>query len=229
MKPTLNEFLRATDLDELLSLRQKLGDVDETDQEIIAGLLIDWADTQAVANLLMYPRLIPRGQVLRHLLSAFRDDNSYLALAAIVGIQPLGDGFFTAGHQEQLVDILIEKLSAPEFDIVQRASVTLVGFIKADDMAKLALFFNHDDESVRHNVVVAHVNALGLPATVEVLREVLANRPLADASRQFLETRLAEAIEVAADSDPERKWRSNLVAPLLGYIPNLSAWKPPAN
>lgn len=228
MKPSLQAFLHARDLDELLDLSNQLGELDETDHEIITSVLYQWQDLQAVANIMLHPRVMPRAQVLRYLIRAFEDRHHYLSLAAAVGLRGLGAGFFMDWHRAQLVDILVQKLDAQELDIVRQASVTVAEFVNAEKIPKLTRFLNHDDEIVRHNIVIAHRIALGVAATRDLLQDVLNTRPLTAESRAFLEQRLAEATQIAADPNPDRIWMSNLSGPLLSYIPNYSDWNPVA-
>jgi HEAT repeat protein len=224
MNPTLQAFLHAQDLDELLALSGQLNDLNEQDHETITSVLYHWQDLQAVANIMMYPRLMPRAQVLRHLIRAFEDDNQYLSLAATVGLQTLEHNFFTDWHRAQLVDILIDKLNASALDVARRASVTLGEFIKDEEISKLTPFLNHYDDVVRHNVVIAHRIARGVEATRDLLKHVLDTYPLSVESRSFLEQRYAEAIKVANDPSSDGLWLSNLSGPLLSYIPNFCDW-----
>ncbi|MHA2069117.1 MAG: hypothetical protein ACXABY_32555, partial [Candidatus Thorarchaeota archaeon] len=83
MTPELRAFLFATDLDDLMSARANLSDMDYEDTEELLRILQKWEDTQAVANILMYPDLMPEGMRLHYILKGLHENRViYFALAA---------------------------------------------------------------------------------------------------------------------------------------------------
>jgi len=229
-RPALDAFLACAELDELSDRRAALGALDAGDIAAIDAVLYHWSDLQAVANVLMYPELIARPQLVRHLLHALEDaDHDYLALAAIVGLQPLGHGFFPEQHREQLAALLIARLPSARLAIAQRASVTLVSFLGADEVARVARFLDHPDDTVRHNVVVAIVAAVGVAAAGPLVRRTLAQGSLGADARASLVARAGELDALIAAGDPVRVRGSRLGAPLLAYLPNLADWPPAAS
>lgn len=226
-RPALDAFLGCAELDELSARRAALGALDAGDIAAIDAVLYQWSDWQALANVLMYPELIARPQLVRHLLHALEDaDHDYLALAAIVGLQPLSHGFFPEQHREQLAAALIARLEAAQLAIARRASVTLVSFLGEDEVAKVAPFLNHPDDAVRHNVLVAIVAAVGAEAASTLVRRTLARAPLGADARAGLVALAAELDALIAAGDADQVRASRLGAPLLAYLPNLADWPP---
>jgi hypothetical protein len=224
-RPALDAFLGCAELDELADRRAELGALDAGDIAAIDAVIYQWSDLQALANVLMYPELIARPQLVRHLLHALEDaDHDYLALAAIVGLQPLGHGFFPEQHREQLAAVLIARLGAARLAIAHRASVTLVSFLGEDEVGKVAPFLDHPDAAVRHNVVVAIVAAVGVAAAGALVHRTLAQAPLGADARASLVAQAAELDTLIAAGDADQVRSSRLGAPLLAYLPNLADW-----
>lgn len=226
MTPALQRFLACDELDALAQQRQTLAELDADDTSAVLEVLYEWNEPLAVANVLMYPQLIEAAQRVRYLLAGLRDDHSYLQLAAIVGLQVLGRDNLRDSHRAEFVRLLVDKLEQEPAIIPQRASVTLVELIVADQLALLTRYLNHPDRVVRHNVVVAMVKAAGLEASRDQLDEALARALLSPESKAFAAERRAEIDRVIAAGGrrSDAFIASNLSAPLLGYIPNLSDW-----
>src|SRR5687768_13183400 len=85
---TLDEFLKAVDLDHLLKVRHGLGQVSSEESERISLIVSEWRDGQAISNLLFYPRLIPATQRWEALDRALDENgHGYYIIAALVGLQ----------------------------------------------------------------------------------------------------------------------------------------------
>ena len=84
----VDEFLRVTDLDDLLHAFDAMEALTVEDVARIERILGDWRNHQAVANLLFYPQLIPEGTRVQAINRALRsNDIPYFQLAATVGLQ----------------------------------------------------------------------------------------------------------------------------------------------
>jgi hypothetical protein len=92
MSGKLEAFLHTKDLDDLQQARQRLGRVGKRDSQAAQSVLEQWADHQAVANVLFHPDLLPRPLEMRYLMKALEEtDMPYFKLAAVVGLQGLTD------------------------------------------------------------------------------------------------------------------------------------------
>jgi hypothetical protein len=90
MSPELEVLLHTKDLDDLQRARQRLGRVSRRDSQAALSVLEQWADHQAVANVLFHPDLLPRPLQMRYLMKALEEtDMPYFKLAAVVGLQRL--------------------------------------------------------------------------------------------------------------------------------------------
>ena len=85
---TLARLLRSDDLEELAGLAADY-EPSAADEQAVGAVLAEWSDVQAVANLLMYPRLIPADKRVAALVRGLCDDEGYLRLAAAVGVGQL--------------------------------------------------------------------------------------------------------------------------------------------
>jgi hypothetical protein len=86
--PELERFLTATDLDDLQEARGEIKVISREAAAALTELVTAWDDEQALANLLMYPEVIPAPQrvfaLLRALMTA---PTHYLLLASLVGLR----------------------------------------------------------------------------------------------------------------------------------------------
>lgn len=89
---SLQDLLAASDLDALLAAREALDGLDADDDARLLTLVEQWQDVPALANVLMYPEVLPEDVRLPALLRAVRDrEEPYLSLAASVGLQRLAE------------------------------------------------------------------------------------------------------------------------------------------
>jgi hypothetical protein len=215
----LEAFLHAPDLDTLATTFEALGPVTDADQAAVAAELNEWRNPRVVANALFHPSVMPRDQTMRYLLAGFQDLHPYLPLAAAVGLRELGPTFFLDWHRAQFVDVLVEALGGPAVDLRRQASISLVQMINEDEIGKIEPWLNDEDPMVRHNVMVAHVTALGPERAAIAFRRVLDERRLSDASVAALRAAADEAAALDGPAD-EKLWSGSLGAPTLSYIPD---------
>jgi Armadillo/beta-catenin-like repeat len=101
MSRELEVFLTTEDLDDLLRARQRLGRVSKRDSHAAVSMLEQWADRQAVANVLFYPDLLPHTVRMPFIMKALEETEfPYYTLAAVVGLQDLTDELETKLEKE---------------------------------------------------------------------------------------------------------------------------------
>lgn len=184
MTPTLRAFLRTGDLDELAGIRDELvgdriagdrtgGDrtgggvhrdnsdpADARPTDPIRDVIREWTDRQSVANLLMYPELIPEDLRVAALLRGLTDRrDGYLRLAAAVGAgdaEPLSDA-----DRQGLGDALLDLVSSDTGPAPVRAAAQLGALLTVGDAPDLVVLLRHPEDAVRHNLTAALVRIPG--------------------------------------------------------------------
>lgn len=173
---SVSTILAAADLDELYRAVRGLGRLSATDVEAIRAVLERWDDTQALANLLMYPKLVPVDLRAASLLRGLRDgERPYLALAAAVGLARLDAGWVSQAERTALRDQLLAAVAAGPDLVAVRAAIALAGFIDAADLPRVLPCLGHPDDRVCHNLLVAlaeHVPPDALDAAIARARDV---------------------------------------------------------
>ena len=195
------------------------------DAEAIARVLDEWADEQAVANLLMHPALIGPEQRVDALRRGLAEHGRpYLALAATVGLQRLDsdemDEADRAAFAERLMGIMARESREP---LATRASVTLHGLLRVDQAARATRLLDHPDKTVRHNVLVALIAVVG-PEDIGRFVDVAASHGLVSETARESAHALLEPLERRRGGGPlgpADVFASGLGAPELSYIPNL--------
>jgi hypothetical protein len=222
----LQSFLAADELDELAALRGAITTVDGAEAAEVSRVVQAWSDRQAVANLLLHPRLIPSSDrlpaVLRGL-AAKSDD--YLALAAVVGLQRVEDDEIPIALRPTIAEQLVRLIEQGLSPTARRASLTIGDFAQDLGPALLVTMLGHADPEIRHNVLSALLAAFGVErvfATADA--EVAAGRLSPDVATALRDSLVAAGLDPAASVDDEAVLDSPLGAPLLGYIPNYRDW-----
>lgn len=233
----LQNFLAEKELDNLPQLREALGKPDQAQSTIISEVLQSWSDKQAVANLLMSPRLIPAGERYGFIRQAFKESpQNYLTLAAIVGLSELDWNDFSEVAQDSLLQRLVEAVYHNTTPIAGRASSFLAGLVReySDEVPagladSLAPLLDQPDAAVKHNGLVALIPLVGLTNLRAFIVKKIATGELSVQAQSYLEQKLAEVKGFFADNrvDIEKLNLGSLKSPLLSYIPNYEDW--PAN
>jgi hypothetical protein len=207
MSRALAAFLAESELDHLATARDALGTPSPEDRETIARTLDAWADVQAVANLLMHPDLVDEARRVAALRRALDGGgHPYLALAATVGLQRVGRAQLEDEQRAELARALLDALERESRGpLPGRASVTLAALLGEGEAERAAALLDHPDRTVRHNVMVALVSALGPDAVGPFLAAAEERGTVSEAGGTFADLELA----------------SGPGAPLLTYIPNL--------
>jgi hypothetical protein len=156
----LDRLLTATDLDELVAAVEALPPVDDAR---VAGVVDTWTDVQAVANLLMYPFVIPASHRVPAVLRGLRSEG-YLRLAASVGVGHLPQSDLTDDVRRELLDALLDVVAGDAGPAGVRASAEIGPLLLPEEIELLDDLAAHPVEAVRHNLAQA---ALGITAPDE--------------------------------------------------------------
>jgi hypothetical protein len=220
---TLQAFLQTTELDDLAHIANQLDPTTSEIQSSIVQVIHQWQPTQAIANLLMYPMLLPaelRRDALFKGLQA--PERSYLTLAAIVGLQRYISELSEADQgliTKQLFEIMLQ--SRPP--ISAQASVLLFDCCQAEDADGIISLINHPSDMVKHNVLVTLIETIGLSQLEQLIAAGITDyRVLAD-GKTYADAQLSLAKTYFHDGnlDQEQWLLSDFSAPLLPRIPNL--------
>ena len=229
MRAELQEFLAAEDLDALLAARMAITAIGKSEAAELSQIVANWTNPQAVANLLMYPEVIPApdrlGAVLKGLNAA---DGEYAVLAAVVGLPRLGEEDVPEKDRSAIAARLVHLIQTGSGPIATRAAQTLATYVEYADLDELVSCLSHPDEAVRHNVLVAALQVLGPRDLMSAVQRLVGEGRLAPPIADQVAAQLTRAgIDPdAEDVDAEQLRRSRLGLPLLGHIPNLQDWPP---
>lgn len=216
----LDTFLAADDLDLAAGARDGL-DASDAVTGVRVGAVIDaWSDRQAVANLLLYPDLIPDSQRAGALERALRGDDGYLTLAAAVGAGLLGREQLSEAERARLIEALLDVTSSMVGLPARRAAASLGSLAGVLDVPELLVMLCHPDPAVRQNIVCAlrpHLRGTSLA-------EILADREEIDEDDAVTATALLAEDGVDLD-EPADDLR---LLPLLDHLPNLVEWDGPS-
>src|SRR5436190_8108267 len=174
MRAELQEFLAAEDLDALLAARMAITAIGKSEAAELSQIVANWTNPQAVANLLMYPEVIPApdrlGAVLKGLNAA---DGEYAVLAAVVGLPRLGEEDVPEKDRSAIAARLVHLIQTGSGPIATRAAQTLATYVEYADLDELVSCLSHPDEAVRHNVLVAALQALGPRDLMSAVRRLI--------------------------------------------------------
>jgi hypothetical protein len=158
----IDVFLASTDLDDLADASEALT-LHPDDTGHAASAIESWSDLQAVANLLMYPAVLPEQLRVAALLRGLRGDG-YLRLAATVGVGDVSPDELSDGVRRELVDALLDVVASDAGPAGLRASAEVGPLLRADEMELLEDLAAHPVDAVRHNLTQA---GLGVTAPDE--------------------------------------------------------------
>jgi hypothetical protein len=212
----LERFLAAEDLDELLIAREQIVEINRTDAVTLADLVTATAaDDQAIANLLMYPEVIPAHLRVPTVIAALQCPSSdYRLLAAIVG---LGRLELDEANQELVAERLLELSAGADAPVSSLASRAF-GYVAGSYDVQLAVeYLSELCPTERHNVLAALINQFGTGRIYKALAAADALGLMSPDDAQAIREQLERG-----EYDPF----SNLRITLLTYVPNLSEWHP---
>ena len=230
MQKALSTFLAEIELDQLAALPEKIGPLSTQEQGYIRQILQSRKDIQGVANLLMYPLVIPEEMRLETTLRALKDTaNPYCVLAAVVGCQNLPYDEFTSDLGIEILHTIVEIIHQNKGIIAQRASVILADklwFSPSLQQEKVIALLNHEDRVVVHNCMVALIPMVGLENFRKKLNDSVQKGLITEATRINVEARLQSIRGFHLDNsiDDEKFDLGSLKVPLLSYVPNYQDW-----
>lgn len=214
---SVDSLLVARDLDELRdAVEQVAGDgLTAQDEASITAVLAAWTDVQAVANVLMYPTLMPAASRRDWLMRGLSADDGYLRLAAAVGVGQLPAAQWSEQDVEMLVTALLRLVQRDSDVTASRAALSLVPLARPTDAPELAALLAHPDHGVRRNLESTLFQSVGTQGLAAILDAGFLDEQSTQAARRALEQ---DGIDL--DEVPDDLARM----PVLAYIPNYSDW-----
>jgi hypothetical protein len=211
--PDLAGFLQAEDLDELLARRDSISEITREDAAALTAIVTSGDDEQAMANLLMYPELIPPPLRTATVLAALDGDaDGYPALAAASGI---GRVEWTADERAAIGERLLRlsrTASAPTSTIAARSVEHVV---EALPLTSTVEFLGELRSDERHNVLAALVKQFGSDAVRAEAGYAGSIGTMSPDDVEDIERRLdGHSLPLPVD------------LAVLVYIPNLHQWDP---
>ena len=222
MSRELQLFLAATDLDDVSRARTNLGTPSERDQAALQAVIRNWDDEQAVANVLFHAGLIPQPQRAQVVLQALNErKHRYYVLAAVVAAPAAVDG---VGSEMRITirDRLLALLGTGNKVIAERTTLALFDILQPEEAAIVVNLLDHPTELVRHNLLawlMFHFD----PEMSDRWAQLLENSSLRSASKVRIRQTVAQHLV-----NKRAGTLTNVAAPLLTYIPNLSEFGWPA-
>ena len=170
VRVTLEAFLKAGDLDDLLRVRRGLSSLTPEETLRVRSVIHQWSDRQAVANLLFHPDLIPDSLRLEALDRALHsNDVAYFVLAATVGLQQLEPAAITVDRRDRWLVRLLTLIQSESETLANRASLILYSWTQElsdpDILPELLSIYPVADQGACRNIVAALLSRCGeLPA-----------------------------------------------------------------
>jgi hypothetical protein len=152
---TIDDLLVCADLDELADAVTRLDTVPD-DTGHATATVEAWSDVQAVANLLMYPAVLPPAVRAEAVLRGLHEDG-YLRLAATVGVGQLGPADLPGDVRREVLDALLDVVASDAGPAGIRASAEIGPLLRADELELLDDLAGHPVDAVRHNLEQARL------------------------------------------------------------------------
>ncbi|MBD2315541.1 hypothetical protein [Phormidium tenue] len=228
MTTNLCEFLRAEDFDDLLEINSSLLDLSNADKKQIEEILQGWKPPQAIANLLMYPNLIPENSRLSSLFRALQSPEvDYYPLAAILGLEKVAPNSLSEETRSEVFEALLGCMETEVLIIVQRCTIALSQYQEAHELDRMSRWLNYPDDIVKHNILANLINGEGILSSKNRLNSILSGNRLSSVNRPFLEKKLGEIESCLASTDhnPFSLLKMDLTTTILPYAPSLVQWK----
>lgn len=216
---TLDDFLRCTDLDDLLHARRELSPLTADDIRRIKSIIGDWADQQSVANLLFHPSIIPTDIRFAAIDRALRStDTPYFALAAVVGLQSIKPADVPPETRREWRQILLGMIQSESNTLAGRASVTMFSWFSESEACELLSLYPVADDTASKNILAFALSRLGHLSADEYAQRLAACGVAPNAIAAFNDHRA----EYAAKTSEGHRGAGFMKCPLMCYIPNLS-------
>lgn len=230
MTSALESFLATAELDQLLTARNALTPADVQGQAEVLETLANWQPQQAIANLLMYPELIPAQERYACVMRGLQEKNwTYLPLAAVVGLERQGLDAYSVAEQEAILQELLQLASRDQGILAERISNFVAShflYCQTEHLPQIASWLDHDSDAVKHNSLATLIPLVGLENIRQFLDQQMDTGHLSAQGRHYAETRFSN-IEGFSDDNQVQMGQldlGNLSGPLLSYIPSLQDW-----
>lgn len=224
MTPLLDAFLVSTTLDETQALYDQIIEpLDAADTEAVCALIEAWTRPQAIANLLMFPSLLPPAVQFVALWRGLHEPTQlYYGIAASVGLGKLRTNAFQEEQAARIGQRLLELMAESIPLRAERASAALQPYLQSTDIPRLLPFLSYPNRVLRHNALAALLRLIEYAEVQDFFDAQLHTKQLTMASYLWVKDQLA-TIDPATD---DATYRLNLLAsglttPLLVGIPNL--------
>jgi len=221
----LETFLAVNDLDDVLNAVRRIDDLSHDDEARILQVLSDWDKPQAVANLLMYPKLIPLEQRLDFLIKGLQENAiHYFKLAAVVGLQSIEIEDVPENQRQEILRMLVNLIKTYSGVLATRASATLNGWVQSGDGHAIAPLLRHPDSTVQHNILASLIEIVGFDTIVDFLDVIFAAGGYPPETIAATKAKLSQIKEINPENDSAKPFALSPVRfTLYSYIPNFSA------
>lgn len=150
----LSKYLKIRDLDLLEQGFKELEVIKAPQLQMIEQVLDEWQNEQALVNLFFYPQLIPEQRRVPVLLKALASEHApYYVLAAVVGMQQLNPGYFSADDRQQLVTQLLGLVAENVALISARAAVTIWEYLEEHNLNDYLMLYPAKDSATNKNIL----------------------------------------------------------------------------
>jgi hypothetical protein len=227
MENTLKTFLEINDLDLLWEARANISLIDSQDEAEIINILDEGKNLQAVANLLMYPELIPERKRFDYIIAGLQNTNfPYVVLVSIVGLQGLSIETLSVETKTWIIKHIISLIRENTGIIAERASVLIADSLwQLDEISASQIIdlLDHTNEVVRHNTLVALIPLVGLENIRAFIDSAVQQQRLSQTGKLMAEEKLSNIVGFTQDNkvDSSKFDLGSLSSALLTYIPNL--------
>jgi hypothetical protein len=227
MKEALAIFLSTSDLNLLWKARNNISFVTQKDETEIIRILDKWANLQAVANLLMYPDLIPASKRADYVLAGLSETRCiYLVLASVVGLEKANLTDWSPNMRSRAIHKLVSLTKSDIGVIAERASVFVAERLwQLDEVesSQIIELLEHPSRVVQYNALVALIPWIGLENIRQTIDEAVEQGKLSEAGKRATEEKLSNISGFADNNKIDSRTfdLNQLSAPLLAYIPNL--------
>jgi hypothetical protein len=216
LAPALDALLHASDLDELQAAYHQVASELSTDDQLeVTAVLVRWSDVQAVANLLMYPVLIPAQSRTDWLVRGLSAEQAYLRLAAAVGVGQLPASQWTEDDVDMLVPSLLHLVGTDTDVTASRAALSLGPLVRPMDAPEMVALLVHRDRGVRRNLEAGLFRVVGCDGLTALLDGGFMDD---ETARGALEVLAEDGIDLSVPAEKQPR------QPMLAYIPNYSDW-----
>jgi hypothetical protein len=213
----LETFLKIDELDDLREAREHVSSITLDEEQHIEGVIRDWADAQAVANLLFHPDLIParvRLEAIDRGLHCY--DAPYFALAATIGLGRVNSETVPEGLRQNWIETLLAMVRSRLHTFAVTAVNVLSRWAPADALKLLALF-PVPDSGASNNILAFALARFGELPRNEFIEKI------ADCGVHAVWlSAFGDLYDEYQHEKAEGRSGAGLKLPVFSYIPNLS-------